>query len=204
MAKLRVIKLGGSLLTLSDLNERFQRWCDDNPHPMSLIIVGGGGLVDAVRDIDRIHRLPDSFSHWLCIDLLRHTARLAHQILSHVDIYETQDRLREALSQSGSPSTASVTAIVQVNLFFQRNYPNMVLPESWDITSDSIAAAFAQTHAADELVVMKSADYPEDDSRVNQVVTAGFVDRYFDELSASVARVRFINLRAGGLPNEYR
>ncbi|MCA9131267.1 MAG: hypothetical protein KDB22_29485, partial [Planctomycetales bacterium] len=81
MRRVRVVKLGGSLLTLPSLREKFLRWCYDHPHPLSLIVVGGGTVVDAVRAIDQANPIEDEFAHWLCIDLMRHTARLAHQIL---------------------------------------------------------------------------------------------------------------------------
>ena len=46
---LRVIKLGGSLLTLPDLRTRFEEWLKAQPLALNLLICGGGELVEAVR-----------------------------------------------------------------------------------------------------------------------------------------------------------
>ena len=47
---MRVIKLGGSLLDLPDLGVRLTRFLHElTPQDSSLILVGGGPIVDAVR-----------------------------------------------------------------------------------------------------------------------------------------------------------
>lgn len=196
MKRIRVIKLGGSLLTLPNLNEKFQRWCDENPHPLSLVIVGGGGVVEAVRQIDRVSKLPEAFGHWTCIDLLQQTARMAHQILDNVELWESLDVLGERLAKPDPSSTGPVTAIVQLGLCIGRGQPNLGLPECWEVTSDALAAAFARIHAAEELVLMKSCDAPGDDSQWDQLAAAGFVDPYFAGLAKTIRRVRFVNLRS--------
>ncbi len=193
MKRVRVIKLGGSLLTMPTLSETFHRWCRENPHPLTLIIVGGGGVVDAVRTINIAHSLPEEFAHWVCVDLMRQTARLAHRILANVDLYETMDELQQSFSGSKKNSTTPIIAVVQVEICFARNYPNSGLPASWDVTSDSLAAAFGDMYAAEELVVMKSTDVPVD-ATLEALADAGFVDPYFPEL-VDEENVRFVNLK---------
>ena len=196
MKKVRVIKLGGSLLTMPNLKQKFQKWCRENPHPLTLIIVGGGPVVDAVRQVHQANPLSERFAHWVCIDLLRHTARIAHEILGNVDLYETKDDLQQPFSGSKVNSPTPIIAIVQVGTCFARMYPNMGLPESWDVTSDSLAAAFSQMYAAEELVVMKSSDAPGDNLDLELLADAGFVDPYFADLAEDIDQVRFVNLRA--------
>ena len=196
MKKVRVIKLGGSLLTMPNLKQKFQKWCRENPHPLTLIIVGGGPAVDAVRLVHQANPLSERFAHWVCIDLLRHTARIAHEILGNVDLYETKDDLQQPFSGSKVNSPTPIIAIVQVGTCFARMYPNMGLPESWDVTSDSLAAAFSQMYAAEELVVMKSSDAPGDNLDLELLADAGFVDPYFADLAEDIDQVRFVNLRA--------
>ena len=67
------------------------------------------------------------------------------------------------------------------------------LPESWDVTSDSIAARLAQLARADELVLLKSA-LPAEET-IAEMSASRFVDRYFPQASAGLERVRFVNLR---------
>jgi len=192
MKRVRVIKLGGSLLTMPNLKQKFQKWCRENPHPLTLIIVGGGLVVDAVRQVHQANPLSEEFAHWVCIDLLQHTARIAHEILGNVDLYETIDDLQQPFSGSKVNSPTPIIAIVQVGICFAREYPNLGLPDSWDVTSDSLAAAFCQMYAAEELVVMKSSDGS------NPGLPAGLrlVDPYFADLAEDIDQVRFVNLRA--------
>jgi aspartokinase-like uncharacterized kinase len=194
LSRLRIIKLGGSLLSLPNLREKFHRWCCENSHPLTLVMVGGGGMVDAVREVNRSNPLPEEFAHWLCMDLLRHTARLAHQILGDVELVESIDDLQQLILGSTIASTMPNIAIVQVEICFARNLSNLGLPASWQVTSDSLAAALSQMYEAEEVVMMKSTDVPSGYQKLAELADAGIVDRYFPDL-ASESKVRFVNLR---------
>ena len=163
---------------------------------MSLIIVGGGEIVDAVRGIHDVNALPEEFAHWVCIDLMAHTARLAQQILGYVDLCETNDDLQQAFTSAANESATPITAIVQPGICFAREYSNAGLPETWDVTSDTLAAAFSRLHAAEELVVMKSVDPPGDALQLRELARLGFVDRHFPDFAAGIETVRFVNLRS--------
>jgi len=195
MKRVRVVKLGGSLLTMPNLKQKFQKWLHENPHPLTLIIVGGGPVVDAVRQVHQANPLSDEFAHWVCIDLLQHTARIAHQVLGNVDLLETMADLQLSLSDSKVNSTTPIIAVVQVAICFAREYPNMGLLESWDVTSDSLAAAFSKIVAAEELVVMKSCDAPNDGSDLESLAQCGFVDPLFPGVAEDIDQVRFVNLQ---------
>ncbi len=191
---MRIIKLGGSLLTLPNLSEKFHRWCRENPHPLTLVMVGGGGIVDAVREVNRFNPLSDEFAHWVCMDLLLHTARLAHQILGDVELIETNKDLQQFFLRATIASSAPIIAIMQTEICFARNLPNLGLPATWDVTSDSLAAALSQMYGAEEVVMMKSTDVPSGYQELAELADAGIVDPYFPDL-ASESKVRFVNLR---------
>ena len=53
----RVIKLGGSLLEDPHLRSRFAIWLARQIPANNVVVVGGGGLVDALRAIDRAQQL---------------------------------------------------------------------------------------------------------------------------------------------------
>lgn len=195
MKPVRVIKLGGSLLTMPNLSAVFHRWCRANPHPLTLVIVGGGAIVDAVRQINDTNPLDEQFAHWLCMDLLQHTARLAHRILGDVEIYETAGELQQAFSAAKTRAYPPVIAIAQVGIAFARNRPNQGLPASWEVTSDTLAAAFCERHAAAELVVMKSRDLPPGSTDFEGLARLGFVDPQFADFAENIETVRFVNLR---------
>jgi hypothetical protein len=73
------------------------------------------------------------------------------------------------------------------------------LPESWDVTGDSLAALLALDLCADELLLLKSISCPDgidDQSAAEQ----GFVDSHFLELARPLNRIHWVNLRQPGKP----
>ncbi|NUQ61799.1 MAG: hypothetical protein HUU20_04880 [Pirellulales bacterium] len=69
------------------------------------------------------------------------------------------------------------------------------LPHTWDVTSDSIAAALAAALSARELVLLKSCARPEPWSSLREAAEAGYVDRFLPVAAAGLDRVRFVDLR---------
>jgi hypothetical protein len=72
--------------------------------------------------------------------------------------------------------------------------PGARLPHNWTVTSDAIAHRLAETIAADELVLLKSADPPP--GSLPELAAAGYIDGYLGQrpLTASL-RLRLENLR---------
>ena len=73
------------------------------------------------------------------------------------------------------------------------------LPESWEVTSDSIAAHLAEKLSADELVLLKSM-LPERAAAPRELAAAEIVDEFFPRAAerfwaAVNGRVRLVNLR---------
>ncbi len=81
---LRVIKLGGSLLETSDCVERLLQWMRSEPTARTLVLVGGGPPVDAIRQMANLHRYRDEFLHWLCIDAMDISFRLIEEQLQRL------------------------------------------------------------------------------------------------------------------------
>ena len=74
-----------------------------------------------------------------------------------------------------------------------------VLPRSWQVTGDSIAARIAECLGADELVLLKSTDPPSTPSR-RIASRLGLVDGFFGEATDRLRRIRFVNLRRTEFP----
>ena len=193
MKHVRVIKLGGSLLIVPRLREKFHRWCNENPHPCTFVVVGGGGIVEAVRTIDRANSIPEAFAHRTCIDLMQHTARLARQILD-IQILESRIEIESTMSCPSVDSDTPIMAIAQIGDSVVSESSRLGLPESWEVTSDTLAAAFSLMISAEELVVMKSLDVPNNLS-IYDVAKRGIVDPVFTKFAERIGRVRFVNLR---------
>ena len=138
---LTVVKVGGALgdnalpalcTALGELGVR---------HPL-IVVPGGGGFADAVRQADRRFGLQAATSHrmailgmeqfgWLLSDLIPHAVRCTE------------------LAQEVSGRTA---------VLLPAGLPLDELPASWDVTSDSIAAWVADRVGAGRLVLVKAVD----------------------------------------------
>ena len=141
---LTVVKIGGGVgadalrplcETVGELAER---------HPL-LVVPGGAGFADAVREADRRFGLRAGIAHrmailgmeqfgWMLSDLIPRAVRC--------------DELR------ATPGRATV--------LLPSALPLDALPESWQVTSDSIAAWVADRMGAERLVLVKHADSPAD------------------------------------------
>ena len=69
-----------------------------------------------------------------------------------------------------------------------------ILPQSWDVTSDSIAAYVARRAGARRLILLKSTDDPAPGDW-EQASRRGFVDRHFPAIVAPDLVVEAVNLR---------
>src|SRR5262249_17779871 len=68
------------------------------------------------------------------------------------------------------------------------------LPQCWDVTSDSLAARFAEVIGARELILLKSVTIPPE-LDWTEASRRGFVDAYFPTMIARGVRARAVNLR---------
>jgi 5-(aminomethyl)-3-furanmethanol phosphate kinase len=147
-AVLTVVKVGGGLgrgagdealrtlcRTLGELGRR---------HAL-VVVPGGAGFADAVRDADRRFGLRAVTAHrmailgmeqfgWLLSELIPHAVRCA-------DLGQVREQARE-----------HVAVVLPAGL------PLDALPESWQVTSDSIAGWVARQVGADRLVLVKATD----------------------------------------------
>ncbi|MEX0586270.1 MAG: hypothetical protein WD176_06485 [Pirellulales bacterium] len=184
---LRVIKLGGSLLGRSDLAARFDGWLDVQPPATNVIIVGGGRIVEALRELDHVHKLAPAAAHALAIDAMRVTAKLAATLLSR-PVVDTLDVGSE---------TGHMTVVLDVSRILaihEPTAPGVRLEPGWHVTSDSIAARVAVMLGANELVLLKSAPAGSED--ITALAARGYVDEFFPRIAREIATVRFVELGA--------
>ena len=201
----RVIKVGGSLLTFDELASAFRNWLATQPAARNVVLVGGGELADVVRAADARFELGEEVCHELCLLVLGVSARLFAAILRQHDAnsvvrwFDSFVELQSAIAdfQESQCSQNSQLWICELGDFLhadERTADREPLPHSWDVTSDSIALQLAIKLAADELVLLKSNSLASELS-VYDAAEAGFVDRHFPNLASSVRRIRYVNLR---------
>jgi len=200
----RVVKLGGSLLDLPHLAARLQSWLAGEPDKLSLLLVGGGEFVEAMRQLDGVHAFDAAWCHWKCLELMAFTSSLVEPLLPGWPVIRTQAELASALKAASSVRRA----LVQTAAFYNRECSEQEVavgfPESWGTTSDSLAALLAVRVRAEELVLLKSAVPIESANEhragdeaetLRQWSLQGYVDDHFYQVALLIPCVRVVNLR---------
>jgi aspartokinase-like uncharacterized kinase len=143
---LSVIKIGGGLAAVPGALDRVCRavgaaGCD---HRL-LVVPGGGPFADTVRQFDRTVGLSPDSAHWMAI--------LAMDQYAHVIAERTPGAT--LIEEPGAmPRTSSGVAVLAPSRWMRSAD---VLPHSWDVTSDSIAAFVAGALDAVRLILIKPA-----------------------------------------------
>lgn len=189
-----IIKIGGSLFGLSDLAGRLAKLLDSLENTKPLIVCGGGKTVDLVRSWDQTHQLGDHAAHWLAIQALMLNDQLLCQLLPDAHLVSSQAEANTVWQVRGIPVLNSYAYLQQTSA------PQIEqLPESWDVTSDSIAAWVAITWPADELILVKSVALPKQTS-LSELVKTGLVDSYLPKLVESLPQLRWCDLQSDSVP----
>lgn len=180
---MRIAKIGGSLLDWPELVPRLQAWHAAQSPGGTVYLVGGGELADVFRQAAKIHGLADAAAHWLCIGAMQLNGRMLKQLWPELRVIEDPNEAQ-----------GDGAYLIEIETWLRRSRCE-ALPESWDVTSDSIAACCAVMSGAAELVLLKSA-LPAPGAGRAAAADDGYVDRYFPAAARTLAVVRAVNLRA--------
>ena len=191
----RVVKVGGSLFDLPELNERLEGWLDAQPAATNFLIAGGGPLAHSIRQFDQLHKIGETPSHWLCVRAMGVTARLLLDLLADTALIDNLEQARQLIEMR--PARSAVFDPVPFLISGEPKLPPEPLPQDWTVTSDSIAARVAELLGADELVLLKSAT--PSSTAWEQASRDGFVDSYFPTIARRLPVIRSVNLRSADL-----
>lgn len=183
-----VLKIGGSLFDLPDLAPRISRLLAKLGNAPVAIVAGGGRTTDVVRDWDRRFALGPSASHWLAIHALELNDRLLRTLLESSEIARSRHEVL-TLGERGRIAILSLADLLGESQQRRESVP----PESWDVTTDSLAAWVAGRLGA-RLVLAKSVDRPS--MPPAEAAAHGFVDRAFAQQLPAELRIDWVNLRA--------
>jgi aspartokinase-like uncharacterized kinase len=145
---LTVVKVGGGLGGGAG-DDALKALCDalgelGERHPL-LVVPGGAGFADAVRDADRRFGLPAATSHRMAILGMEQFGWLLSELIPRAVRCAGLARVREL---AGGRAAVLLPA----------GLPLDALPASWQVTSDSIAAWVADRLGARRLVLVKQVD----------------------------------------------
>lgn len=162
---MRVVKLGGSLVDWEGLPE-----CLASMARLGVTIVPGGGpFAEQVRMAQRRWRFDDGTAHTMAILGMCQFGLMLASIESRLRLAATMEELRVYLSKGFSA----------VWLPRVEDLESTIVPASWAVTSDSLAAWLATQLGATDLILLKSVKCLEGEVTLRQVVASGIVDQAF-------------------------
>ena len=184
-----VIKVGGSLLDYPELPPRLTSYLADLGRPNPVLVCGGGPTVDAIRRIDRAHGMDEAASHWIAVRAMTLNARMLEAIVPNLIYIERARDLPRAWKSRKIPLLDPFIFLSEVD-----ESSGDPLPRRWRVTSDSIAARMAARLEAPELVLLKSAEVPEQ-LTVSDAAEEGIVDAQFPLATRELDRIILVSFR---------
>ncbi|AWB20481.1 uridylate kinase [Methylobacterium currus] len=164
---LSVVKVGGSLVADRARLRRLLGALADGP---VVIVPGGGALADAVRATQAALGFPDSLAHRLALDAMAGMGRIFAALEPRLAVTEDPgDALAAGRVPVWDPSA------------LKGGHPE--IPESWDVTSDSLALWLATRLGAATCLLVKSAD-PAPGAGPAELARTGLVDAAFPGFAA--------------------
>jgi aspartokinase-like uncharacterized kinase len=162
-----VIKLGGSLAFSPALRD----WITAVAvHAGRIVIVPGGGpFADAVRAAQEQMRFDDRTAHRMALLAME---QYGFAIASMNKRLQPADSL-EAICHDLAGGKVPVWLPAQMVM------ADSAIPQSWDVTSDSLAAWFAGRIGAERLILVKHLETPESTVLVSNLVASDMIDGAF-------------------------
>jgi 5-(aminomethyl)-3-furanmethanol phosphate kinase len=193
--RVSVAKIGGSLLSKADLAAQLRKWFDaelaTHPETHYVLIVGGGRLVDRIREIDCTSPLGDANAHWICIELMSVITRILAALLPELTVVHQFSQLAERTNRPGATLLCPGDFLKNI----EPTGAGTRLPADWSVTSDAIAARLAIVLDAHELVLVKSVAPPvpcnDCGDWLRELAELGYVDRFLPRLTQSLPPMRF-------------
>jgi aspartokinase-like uncharacterized kinase len=145
---LNVVKIGGSL---SKNPKALKILCQklsllSGMHRI-VVVPGGGGFADCVREADKQFSLSDTVAHRMAVLAMDQYGLLLADFMAGSQIVDSLEEIKKV-------KTGKLAVFLpSKSLFLDEELPN-----SWNVTSDSIAAYLAKKFEADNLMLIKDVD----------------------------------------------
>lgn len=145
-ASVSVLKVGGGLLGVAGALDSVCAAIGHAAREHAIVVVPGGGpFADTVRELDRKVGLSPSAAHWMAHLAMDQYAELLAERIPEGVVVEEPGAIQPAWNGGQLPVLAPSRWMRSAD----------VLPHSWDVTSDSIAAFIAGALDATRLVLIK-------------------------------------------------
>jgi aspartokinase-like uncharacterized kinase len=163
-----VVKIGGSLVKSGAVRS----WVATLARlggGRCVVVPGGGAFADTVREAQRCYAFSDRAGHRMALLAMEQCAfmlaDLEPALVPCANPAEINDALRRGCIPVWLPSAMALA--------------DPSIAESWDVTSDSLAAWLARRITARALILVKSAPAPTELLWTEELAERGFVDRAF-------------------------
>lgn len=148
-----IVKIGGSLSSnpevLKDLCEKLSLLA--KKHRL-VVVPGGGRFADCVREFDKRYSLSLTVTHRMAILAMDQYGLLLSDLIPECLVVDSLEGIKNGVE-------GKVAVFLPSNFLFVNNG----LPNSWEVTSDSIAAYIAGKIGAGKLLLLKDVDGIFDD-----------------------------------------
>ncbi|NGN41290.1 dihydroneopterin aldolase [Mesorhizobium sp. CGMCC 1.15528] len=162
--KRTVVKLGGSTAYHAEMREWiFALAIADLP---LVVVPGGGPFADQVRDAQKQMRFSDQAAHFMAILAMDQMGLAIVEMHDRLVPTRTFEEIDAALERREIP----------VWLPSQVCFSATEIPQSWDMTSDSLAAWLAGKMGAEALLLIKQTNAFDENSQLLNLVANGIVD----------------------------
>lgn len=162
-----VVKIGGSLAYSPHLRDWLAA-CRSACRPV-IVVAGGGPFADAVRDAQARMDLSDSAAHRMALLAMAQFAEAMASLEPGFTVAQGFEGLAKSLDEGTTP--------IWVPLELLAGAPG--IEESWDVSSDSLAAWLATEAGIGMLVLVKQAAPGDAGVTVQEMADRGVVDRAF-------------------------
>jgi 5-(aminomethyl)-3-furanmethanol phosphate kinase len=166
-----VLKLGGSLAKSGGLPACLAALAA--PRGEVVVVPGGGVFADAVRAAQPRFGFSDRAAHHMALLAMEQYALVLVDRLPRLRPCRTVEEMREA-ARAGDPAIWLPTTLALAD---------PAIPQSWEVTSDSLAAWLARRLGAARLVLVKSLAAPRPID-VAMLAACGMVDAAFPSFLA--------------------
>jgi aspartokinase-like uncharacterized kinase len=162
-----VLKLGGSLLSSPILAQWLYLAIQEGEGSV-VIVPGGGVFADQVRSTQKIWQYDDQTAHYMAILAMQQMALLFKGLCSDLCLVNEVEAISPALHKKKVVVWAPLAAELDAGK----------IKASWDITSDTLAAWLTVQLSAEQLILVKSAQLPEN-LTLEQLSEQTIVDKAF-------------------------
>jgi len=163
-----LVKFGGSLQKRDDLH-RICRDLDAACEGVGVLVTpGGGDFADTVRKCDSRFGLSPHAAHWMSVLAMEQMGLLIASIMPRGGAVRSLPEAEAVSSAGGLPVLLPGEMLLETG----------DLPETWEVTSDTIACRIAREYGIPSLVLLKDA-LPPGGLSVRELSVRGWLDPRF-------------------------